>query len=141
MSSHGHGVADFVRRLPRGWRRLAIQKLRIVFERIRRLSAKTPAEFRRRLRLTPLDEATLGDRLTDWQKRDFAALDDAWTRLAKIGPTDDRPVVRRAYLERPRGHSKTTDLAVQLAWLLRFSPVRLRGVVAAADREQAKLNI
>ncbi|MEZ6119025.1 MAG: terminase large subunit [Pirellulaceae bacterium] len=45
----------------------------------------------------------------------------------------------RAYLERPRGHSKTTDLAVMAVWLLAFATRPLRGYSYAADRDQAAL--
>src|SRR5262249_7260794 len=40
---------------------------------------------------------------------------------------------------RPRGHSKTSDLALLGAFLLAFSVRTLKGCVAAADRDQAKL--
>ncbi|HEX7378402.1 MAG TPA: terminase large subunit, partial [Pirellulales bacterium] len=97
--------------------------------------------------------------LDPWQAADFAALDPAWQRVAgsldpspsiaaKIGeairgmvgpaPPDDG-IARRAYLERPRGHSKTADLAVMVAWVLFASPRRLAGVAAAADKDQARL--
>lgn len=45
----------------------------------------------------------------------------------------------RAYLERPRGHSKTSDTAIQLAWILQFANHPIHGVAAAADRDQAGL--
>jgi len=45
----------------------------------------------------------------------------------------------RIYLERPRGHSKTTDLAVQIAWILIASHRALSGIAAAADMDQAAL--
>lgn len=75
--------------------------------------------------------------LTAWQERDFVALDDAWRSLA--GHHVNEPVVRRAYLERPRGHSKTTDMAIQCAWILQYSPHAVRGLAAAADQDQAGL--
>lgn len=46
---------------------------------------------------------------------------------------------RRAYLERPRGHSKTTDMAVQVAWILQYAKQRVTGIAAAADQDQANL--
>jgi len=71
-----------------------------------------------------------------WQHRDFAALDEAWQALAGLR---DPASVTRAYLERPRGHSKTTDTAVQVTWILQWSRRTVRGLAAAADQEQATL--
>jgi len=47
--------------------------------------------------------------------------------------------VWRVYLERPRGHSKTSDIAAGIAWILEFGRERLEGIAAAADREQGDL--
>ncbi|RMF21842.1 MAG: hypothetical protein D6760_08625 [Deltaproteobacteria bacterium] len=49
------------------------------------------------------------------------------------------PPHRRAWLERPRGHAKTSDLAVMAVWAVAFAPRPLSGVAAAADRDQARL--
>jgi len=79
-----------------------------------------------------------------WQERDFAALDLAWLSLASRSPVyshrrpDDR-VLRRAYIERPRGHSKTSDMAMQIAWILLAAKEPVSGLAAAADRDQANL--
>lgn len=72
----------------------------------------------------------------DWQRTDFERLDSGWRAVA--GHKIERPALR-AWLERSRGHSKTSDIAVMLAWVLFASPRRLSGVVAAADRDQARL--
>ena len=86
--------------------------------------------------------------LEDWQRCDFEATDGAWSELAGrargLGPREEGiggevPVYRRVWIERPRGHAKTSDMAVQLLWILLFSKRRVRGLVAAADREQAGL--
>ena len=74
--------------------------------------------------------------IQQWQRDDFQALDSAWRRLAGHTQTAN---CQRAYLERPRGHSKTSDLAMQLAWILLFGPPGLVGIAAAADKEQASL--
>ncbi|MBL4884554.1 MAG: terminase, partial [Planctomycetaceae bacterium] len=71
-----------------------------------------------------------------WQVEDFAALDPGWLRLA--GQTAES-AIQLAYLERPRGHSKTTDMAVQLAWILQHSLLPVEGLAAAADLDQGKL--
>ena len=49
------------------------------------------------------------------------------------------PTIRRAYIERPRGHSKTSDMAIQIAWILLAARTPVTGVAAAADKEQAAL--
>ncbi|MAG94249.1 MAG: terminase [Planctomycetaceae bacterium] len=74
--------------------------------------------------------------MEDWQRTDFAALDAAWLALAGH---DVVPLFQRAYIERPRGHSKTSDMAMQIAWILMFSRRPVRGLAAAADRDQALL--
>lgn len=75
-----------------------------------------------------------GDVVERWQSRDFAAIDPAWLYATGRG---SRPNIRRAWLERPRGHSKTGDIAMSATWALTTSAKRLSGVVAAADRDQA----
>ncbi len=50
-----------------------------------------------------------------------------------------RTSCNRAWLERPRGHSKTTDTAVQIAWILQYAKHSVQGLAAAADRDQAGL--
>src|SRR5262249_55188937 len=72
----------------------------------------------------------------DWQEQDFAALDPAWLRLSG---RDVEVKHQRAYLQRPRGHSKTSDIGLSCLWVLCFSPRPLSGLAAAADRDQAGL--
>lgn len=99
-----------------------------------RAALRHPSQFRKLLRLTdsPLPHAGF----ESWQEEAFKSLDPSWRRLA--GQTA-RGGFRRAYLERPRGHSKTTDTAIQLAWILQCSPLRVEGLAAAADLEQGLL--
>lgn len=106
----------------------------------RRISERHPAAFRRWLEGGE-PPVRWGLRLTDWQERDFAALDAAWLVLAGRGPADHAPQrwLRRAYLERPRGHSKTTDMAIQVTWILQHGRRTVRGLAAAADQDQARL--
>ena len=82
--------------------------------------AKDPAAFRDDL-LVDADGSVkrFGDVQDEWQKQDFTALDPALKRAAG---RSDEPAKMRAYLERPRGHSKTTDLAVTAVWALTFGP-------------------
>lgn len=79
--------------------------------------------------------ARLNSVLDDWQKRDFEAIDPALRRV--VG--HDVEAVQRAYLERGRGHSKTTDIAVSASWMLFSSRRKLSGVCCAADKDQAAL--
>jgi phage terminase large subunit-like protein len=77
-----------------------------------------------------------GDVMDDWQRDDFATLDPALKRAAG---RSTKTAKMRAYLERPRGHSKTTDLAVTAVWALAFATRPLRGYCYAADQDQAAL--
>lgn len=98
--------------------------------------AHDPAYWRSILRVdTDAGPRRLAEVLDPWQAADFEALDEAWLRVA--GRSHEG--ITRAYLERPRGHSKTSDLAVMVVWALLFSARRLSGVAAAADTEQAAL--
>ena len=105
-------------------------------------AAADPRAFRRFVKLG-VGKPALGDAELPWQRADFLALDPAWRRVAGVlAPADvdePTPPVARAWLERPRGHAKTADVAVQLAWALRFARRPVRGVVAAADKDQAGL--
>lgn len=96
-----------------------------------------PAAFRAGLLIdSDAGPVTLGSVLDPWQAADFAALDPAWRRVAGQDVATD---YRRAWLERPRGHSKTADIAASISWATLASPRKLSGVVAAADKEQAGL--
>jgi phage terminase large subunit-like protein len=103
---------------------------------LRKLQAD-PAEFRRVLLIdADAGPVKLGDVLDPWQQQDFLALDPAWCRV--VG--QDVPCRwQRAYLERPRGHAKTSDIAVSVTWTLFASRRKLSGIAAAADEDQAAL--
>lgn len=124
----------------------------------RKLVMSSPSEFRKRLRVEAGGVLrTLDSVMDDWQRRDFENLDPGWMRTAGVelagggvaagdggesgggsgGDGDD--VVSRGYLERPRGHSKTSDLAVMVAWALFASRRKILGNAIAADKEQARL--
>jgi hypothetical protein len=97
---------------------------------------RDPAAFRRALLIDRDGKPTLFAMIMDdWQDWDFRVLDDGWKRVAGQGGDG----TLRAYLERPRGHSKTADLAVMSTWALFASRRRLMGYAAAADTDQAKL--
>lgn len=59
-----------------------------------------------------------------------------WQQLAGL---KIKSAYQRAYLERPRGHSKTTDLALMVAWIMQYGQFPLSGIVAAADVDQGRL--
>lgn len=97
--------------------------------------ARSPEAFRRNLVI----DADGGAEQFDpdrWQEQDFETLDSGW--LAVAGQSVESPTLR-AYLERPRGHSKTLDLAIMVTWALAFSRRMVAGVAAAADKDQARL--
>jgi phage terminase large subunit-like protein len=71
--------------------------------------------------------ACWGELATDWQLNDARSIFD----------TDG---ARWHYLTRPRGGSKTTDVAgIALAWLATEAPAGARGYVLASDLDQAAL--
>ena len=98
---------------------------------------KSPAEFRKAVIVTDSDPRTLAEIADDWQERDYQALDAGWVAVSKGEMAED--VKLRAYLERGRGHDKTSGLALMALWTLLASKRRLSGVAAAVDRDQAKL--
>lgn len=75
--------------------------------------------------------------MDDWQRADFEAMDPGWEAVAGIEAAGAPKF--RAYLERPRGHSKTTDIAVMVSFVLFASRKMLSGVAAAGDIDQARL--
>lgn len=115
-------------------RKLLISRLRLRRELLQRGADAHPKIFRQWLTVASNEPLPFADVVQPWQEADFAALDSAWLALSgRAGPAP----VRRAYLERPRGHSKTTDMAVQVAWILQYARRSVSGIAAAADRDQA----
>lgn len=78
-----------------------------------------------------------GEALDPWQEKDLLAMDDAWAYMARVSM--QKPEFQRCYLERGRGHSKTTDIAMWVIWAIMASPSMLYGYAAAASEKQAKL--
>lgn len=100
--------------------------------------AASPAAFRAALLVdTDAGEKPLGGVLDPWQAGDFAALDPGWLAVTQRGKPEAPKL--RCYLERPRGHSKTNDLAVMVSWALFASRRQITIVAAAADADQARL--
>ncbi len=79
----------------------------------------------------------LGDVVEPWQLKDFEAIDPCLMWLA--GKTSEMPRYQRFYFQRARGHSKTSDIACNLTWLLFAAENAIRGIAGAEDRDQAKL--
>lgn len=71
------------------------------------------------------DGRPFGDVMELWQAEDFQALDD--------------PQHRHAYLERPRGHSKTGDLGTEAVTELMLGQRGQQLFCCAADEDQARL--
>lgn len=100
--------------------------------------AHDPAAFRKGLTIEVDGSAKKFGKVMDpWQQEDFEALDPGL--LLCVGRSKKARAKLRAYLERPRGHSKTTDIAVTVVWLLVFAARPLKGYSYAADRDQASL--
>ena len=102
----------------------------------------TPKQFRDKLLIDCDGEPRQFSNVLDsWQQEDFNYLDEGWKALAGW-PQHANSTQRRyfrAFLERPRGHSKTSDTAVSLSWILSQSPRKVVGYWAASDRDQAAL--
>ena len=97
-----------------------------------------PAAFRNAVLIdADAGPVRLGEVLDDWQRENFHAIDGGLLRVV----TRQGDAKLRAWIERPRGHSKTSDIAIAASWLLFASRAKLSGVVAAADSDQAGLLI
>jgi hypothetical protein len=100
----------------------------------------TPAEFRAKLLVDCDGEPRLlGEAADPWQRKDFDALDPGWMRVAGLSVPKGVKVYNEAYLERPKGHSKTTDEAAMVLWALYASKRKIAGYGAASDKDQARL--
>ena len=99
---------------------------------------QSPLAFRKAL-LIDSDQgpAPLASVAAPFQVTDFAALDDGWRR-AVFGASITAKY-QRAWIERGRGGSKTSDEAVMAAWALFASRRQLCLIAAAADEDQARL--
>jgi len=97
----------------------------------------SPEVFRRALQIdTDKGPRSLDSVLDPWQRQDFEALDDACRAI--VGQPVKAKYLR-AWLERPRGHSKSSDIAVVVTWLMFASERALTGIAVAADQDQARL--
>lgn len=78
----------------------------------------------------------LSEVIEPWQEADFAKLDSGL--LAVIGAKVVNPTLR-FWGERARGHSKSSDLAIAVTYLMFASTKPLSGILAACDAEQAAI--
>jgi len=100
----------------------------------------TPDKYRKILRIDCNGESkTFDSVLDDWQRADFEAMDPGWCKLVGVEYVGNKPLLMRAYEERPRGHSKTTDEAAMVCYALATSERKIIGYAAASDKEQAGL--
>lgn len=100
--------------------------------------AADPGFYRSQLSIEVSGEVVRrADVVAGWQTADETAMDPAWLRCVGRTKTEVRPM--RAWLERCRGASKTSDMAVMVCWAMRFATFPLRGISASGDRDQAKL--
>ncbi len=98
----------------------------------------SPELFRENLRIdSDAGPIPFGAVMDQWQRDDFAAMDEAWKAVAGCHRVE--PAHRRCWLERPRGHAKTHDIAATALWVLFASRRAVSGIVAAADADQARL--
>lgn len=96
--------------------------------------ASEPAAFRDALRIDSNGKPVPFVR-DPWQEQDFQAMDPAW--LYATGRWTGVAPLRKAWLCRPRGHSKSLDLACMALWALCFAARPVHGVVGAGDQDQA----
>jgi hypothetical protein len=83
----------------------------------------------------PLGAASgrLGDHWAEFQRTDFAAMAPSLLALAR----GKVPKLRRFWIERTKGGSKDSDVAVANLWLQAFAPRSIRIQVGAFDQQQA----
>lgn len=78
------------------------------------------------------------DVVEPWQREDADAIDPALRWLAGA-PNAPEPHIKKFWLQRARGHSKTTDIAICLCYIVFAARKPINVIVGAADRDQARL--
>lgn len=75
-----------------------------------------------------------------WQREDAEVMDNAWLRVVgRLEAPWDDSFVSRSYNERARGHSKTTDIAIQALYALFAAKRMIVGYVCSGSKDQAWL--
>src|SRR3990167_9069951 len=101
------------------------------------LMLREPPYFRELLRID-VDEQRidfLGKNIAAFQKHVFAAKDECYKWLAGRAA---RPTIRRFWDQRARGHSKTSDEAASLTWLLLSATKPVEGICVADSRSHVR---
>ena len=100
--------------------------------------AADPAAFRNNL-LVDVDGVArrFGKVQDDWQRDDFQSLDPGLLRC--IGRSENTDAKMRAWWERARGHSKSSDIAMTCCYALIFCNRPIKGYVFACDKDQAAI--
>lgn len=99
---------------------------------------RDPSAFRDALMIdTESGPRSLSELMDPWQRADFEAMDNGWRRAA--GQRVES-ACQRAWLERGRGHSKSSDAMMMAAWALFAARKPIAGVVCAVDKDQAALD-
>lgn len=100
--------------------------------------AANPARFRDSLRIeTATGEIKRFELVEEpWQAEAFARIDPILVHAAGRGPA---PSAMKAWDERPRGHSKSSDAAACILWMLLFSTRPTHQILVAKDWDQANL--
>lgn len=100
--------------------------------------AESPAAFRNALLIPSAmgGVVRLADVMTPHQRRDFEATDGGFERAMGRATEAGHS---RAWIERCRGGSKTSDLAAMLIYPLAFARHEIRAICCAADADQGRL--
>jgi hypothetical protein len=98
----------------------------------------SPAAFRADLLIEAADGTVcrFGDVQEPWQAEGFAVADPALMAAAGRGPIVQQ---MKVYDQRGRGHSKSSDSAMRILWLMLFAARPVNIVCVAVDGEQASL--
>jgi len=98
-------------------------------------SSRSLSVYLDNIRVETDDGAVRWGRVADpWQRADVEAIRPALEYL--VLPDAPEPCCRRAWWVRPRGHAKTTDIAVLVSWVLAFSRRKRRAKWIAVDKGQ-----
>ena len=101
------------------------------------LMHRDPAYFRDQLQIeTGLGHVPFGSVIEKFQKDDFDAIDPC---LKFIAGYADEPKIKRFFIQRGRGHSKTADMAASITWILWGARKNVLGFAFAEDKDQSKL--
>jgi hypothetical protein len=110
---------------------------RKVVQELLELYRREPMEWRKRLIADVDGGKPWGDVMCELQINDWNAIDAAMKYT--VGASKEMPAVRKFFIQRSRGYSKTSDIASCVLWFVGFARRKLVGYIAAEDKEQAQL--